>query len=142
MFVFTRPVPDGMKTSAISEEDVDLVTSTWKYSKEGAVGHIKHQLQHFPSVVLKSNSGEHIGHVLGQTCGNLGLLYVLPQFRGRGYGRVLVSQLAHKYFLMGEDVYAEIEETNHASMRLNESIGLKAVPGGEMYWIKCSPVSH
>ena len=137
--MFTRPVPDGMKISAISEEDVDVVNSTWKFSGVCTTEHIINQIKHFPSVVLKSDSGEHIGHMLGETSGTLGILYVHPSFRGKGYAKVIISQLAHQYFDMGEDVYVFIEESNPLSFNLHRSLGFKVVPDLQLSWFKCYP---
>ena len=139
LFVFTRPVPDGMKISAISEEDVDVVNSTWKFSGVCTTEHIINQIEHFPSVLLKSDSGEHIGHMLGETSGTLGILYVHPSFRGKGYAKVIISQLAHQYFDMGEDVYVFIEESNPLSLNLHRSLGFKVVPDLQLSWFKCYP---
>ena len=139
LFVFTRPVPDGVKISAISEEDVDVVNSTWKFSGAVTADFIRNQIMHSPSVILKSDSGEHIGHMLGETSGTIGILYVQPPFRGKGYAKVIISQLAHQYFDMGEDVYVFVEESNPVSLNLHRSLGFKVVPDLQLSWIECYP---
>ena len=142
VFVFTRPVPDGMNVMTISEESVGIVSSTWKFNYPNINGFVQDQIKYFPSVVLKSHSGEHIGHMLGRTCGTLGMLHVLPPFRRKGYAKVIISQLAHEYFDMGEDAYVSIDEDHQASISLHESMGFKKVPGMQMTWIYCTPLSQ
>ena len=138
--MFTRPVPDGMKTSALSEQDVGTVNSTWKYCTERTLVYIRDQVQHFPSVVLKTDSGQHVGHMLGESSGTIGNLHVLPEFRKKGHSKILVSQLARQYLELGEDVYVFVEETNAVSFGLHQSLGFRVVPDVQILWIRSNPV--
>ena len=49
-------------------------------------------------------------------------------FEKKSYGKVVISQLAHMYFDMGEDVYIPTEENNQLSVKLHESLGFRIAP--------------
>ena len=139
VFVVYRPLPEGMTVSSIGEEELETVISNWKYGANGGMGYARDQLAHFPSVVLKSECGEHVGHMLGYTFRTIGMLHVLPQFRRKGYAKVIISQLVQKYFDMGEDAYVNIEIDNEVSVKLHESLGFKAVPDMQITWVAHFP---
>ena len=126
--LFNRPVPEEVKMLPISEEHVTVVDTTWKFTTEGSDSYIKDLIQHHPSLILFTECGQHVGHMLGKGNGTLGMLYVQPQFRRKGYAKVIISQLAQKYFDKGEDVYVTIEEDNPNSINLHQSVGFKIVP--------------
>ena len=128
-----------MKILPISEDFVRIVDSTWKFSEEGSEVFIRELLKRHPSVVLTTNSGQHVGHMMGQGFGAIGMLYVQQEFRRKGYAKVIVSQLAQKYFDEGEDAYVVIEKDNSASMNLHLSVGFKVVPDIQLAWMRYIP---
>ncbi|XP_076448552.1 L-amino acid N-acyltransferase MnaT-like [Babylonia areolata] len=77
--------------------------------------------------------------MLSTSYGTMGMLYVNPDFRRKGYAKVIVSQLTQKKFDRGEDVYVVVEESNSASQHLHESLGFTIVPAGTLVWLRCGP---
>ncbi|XP_076448037.1 glycine N-acyltransferase-like protein 3 isoform X2 [Babylonia areolata] len=133
------PVPEGMKIRPISDADVGIVNSTWKFATDGSDVFIQQFIQQFPSVYLETEGGVHVGHMLGTSCGTIGMLYVNPEFRRKGYAKVIISHLAQKYFDGGDDACVFVEETNSPSLSLHQSLGFKVVPGLTINWMKCGP---
>ena len=118
-----------MTTSPIAEEDISIIDQTWTLFGSGSsADYVRDQIQHFPSVVLKSKSGHHVGHMFARSGGMIGALYVLPSFRGKGYAKVIVSQLAQKFFECGEDAYVIVSTNNQQSLHVHASVGFKVVP--------------
>ena len=136
---FNRPVPEGMKIQPISEDYVQIVDSTWKFSGENTEVFIRQLVEQHPSIVLTTDSGQHVGHMMGQSYGGMGMLYIQPEFRRKGYAKVIVSQLAQKYFDMGENAYVVIEADNSASINLHQSLNIKAVPNFQIAWMIYTP---
>ncbi|XP_076452512.1 glycine N-acyltransferase-like protein 3 isoform X2 [Babylonia areolata] len=130
-------VPDGIKIRSVSSADIKRMNSTWEYSFEGSDTYMQESVRHYPSVYLQTGSGHHVGHMVGTSYGTLGMLYVYPEFRRNGYAKVIVSQLAQKYFDRGEDAYVFVEENNLPSQRLHESLGFRSVYGGGVVWLWC-----
>ncbi|KAK7101779.1 glycine N-acyltransferase-like protein 3 [Littorina saxatilis] len=133
------PVPEGMKISPVTEDVVDVVNSTWKFSNDGSDLYICDLVRHHPSVFLTMEDGQHVGHMLGNSNGSMGMLYIQPHFRRKGYAKVIVSQLAAKFFEEGRDVYVMIEEDNEKSINLHHSVGFKTVPNSKVAWMITAP---
>lgn len=123
------PLPDGMKLVKVTEEMADKINSTWKYADKGSDKFIRSLVRSFPSLALLSDRGQHIGHMVGRSPQSMGFLYVQPEFRGRGFGKIITSNLAQKYFDVADDVYMFVESTNLPSLKLHEAVGFQTVPG-------------
>jgi predicted GNAT family acetyltransferase len=54
----------------------------------------------------------------------MGLLYVFPEFRHRGYGVALQKHLIAKTMGEGYIPFGQVEKGNHASINLQKKIGM------------------
>lgn len=70
-----------------------------------------------------------LGYELGLQDETIGLLYVIPEARGRGLAKVIISQLAHKYFANGLPASAVVLTDNDTSLKLHQNLGFKIVCG-------------
>ena len=68
-----------MKIQPVSEDYVHIVHSTWKFSEEHTEMFIRHLVEEHPSIVMTTDSGQHVGHLLGQSYGGMGMLYIQPE---------------------------------------------------------------
>jgi len=84
---------------------------------------------------MTKDSGQHVGHLLGQSYGGMGMLYIQPEFRGKGYSKVISSQLMQKYLDTREDVYMVIQTDNSASLNLSLFFNTKPVPNFQTAWV-------
>ncbi|XP_076448046.1 uncharacterized protein LOC143284847 isoform X3 [Babylonia areolata] len=131
------PAPEGVKLRSATSADVGVIISMSKFVSYGIGAFVQAWVQDFPSVYLETDSGLHVGHMIGMGGGILGLLHVNPEFRRKGYAKVIVTQLAQKYFDRGEDVYVQIEEDNLPSQSLHKSLGFKEMSDSKVVWIWC-----
>ncbi|XP_037638309.1 glycine-N-acyltransferase-like protein 3 isoform X2 [Sebastes umbrosus] len=132
------PAVDSELESRISTLDlshVDLVNKTWKFggNKQGYMN-IKNLISNFPSCCITDDQGQPVSWVLVYDYCALGLLYTLPEHRGRGYAKVLVSTLAKRLFAEGHPVFCFIEEENEVSYRLFKNLGFIEDPSYRAQW--------
>lgn len=55
-------------------------------------------------------------------------MYTLPEHRGKGYAKVLVSTMAKRFHAEGYPVYCFVEEGNVVSYRLFKNLGFNEDP--------------
>ncbi|XP_076448554.1 glycine-N-acyltransferase-like protein 3 isoform X2 [Babylonia areolata] len=131
------PVPEGTKLRAATTADVSRIFSTWKFAGDRTDYLIQERVERYPSVYLETDTGHHVGHMLSTNYGTMGMLYVNPDFRRKGYAKVLISHMAQKFFDMGKDAHVFIEEDNSPSRKLHEGLGFWVVSGMKFVWVKC-----
>ena len=88
---------------------------------------------------MTTDSGQYVGHLLGQSYGGMGMLYIQPEFRRKGYAKVIFSQLAQKYLEMGEDLYMVIEIDNSASLNWSRFFNMKPMSNIQIAWVTFTP---
>ncbi|GFO04915.1 glycine n-acyltransferase, partial [Plakobranchus ocellatus] len=129
-----RPVPEGLELRALDADlHTEYVTSTWPHSRNGAAAYIQEMLRRFPSVGLFDKNNECIGLEIGNEYGAMGMLHVREEFRGRGLGKIITSQLAQKYFCDNLPVIAVTIKSNEAALRMHTSMGFRVM--GEVDWV-------
>ena len=100
---------------------------------------IRHLVEEHPSIVMTTDSGQHVGHLLGQSYGGMGMLYIQPEFRRKGYSKVIIPQLAQKYFETEEEVYAVRDIDNSAAQNLHQFFSIKPLPNIQTAWVISTP---
>ncbi|KAM6916079.1 glycine N-acyltransferase-like protein 3 isoform 2-T2 [Xenentodon cancila] len=102
----------------------DLVNKTWKFGgNEKGYRNIENLISNFPSCCITDIQGQLVAWLLVYDYCAMGILYTLPEHRGKGYAKVLISTMARKLFSEGYPVYCFIEEDNKASYNLFKSMG-------------------
>uniref|UniRef100_A0A0B6ZAY4 Glycine N-acyltransferase-like protein n=1 Tax=Arion vulgaris TaxID=1028688 RepID=A0A0B6ZAY4_9EUPU len=123
-----RPVPAGLHLRSLDPvNDPYIVMSTWKHSRKYADDFVRALVKCFPSVGLFDKDDNCVGYELGLQDETVGLLYVMPEARGQGLAKVIISQLAHKYFEIGLPTSAVVISGNEASLKLHQNLGFKVV---------------
>ncbi|KAJ8361478.1 hypothetical protein SKAU_G00180030 [Synaphobranchus kaupii] len=107
-----------LRLSSLDESHVDLVNRTWKFGQGAlSVRMIQDMICSFPSCCLLNEEGKAVAWILTYATCALGLLYTVPEYRGRGYAKILISTMATRLHAQGYPVYCFIEE-NHLSYKL------------------------
>ena len=122
-----------------SPETVATLTRNWLYGSCGAGSYIKALIESFPSVCLYDQDNTMIGYACGQPFGTLGMLFVRPEFRKRGYGKAIMSQLADIYVKNGDTPSVCITQDNPVSRKFHENLGFKLIPGMVVSWLTVVP---
>ncbi|KAM6916078.1 glycine N-acyltransferase-like protein 3 isoform 1-T1 [Xenentodon cancila] len=112
------------RISSLDDSHTDLVNKTWKFGgNEKGYRNIENLISNFPSCCITDIQGQLVAWLLVYDYCAMGILYTLPEHRGKGYAKVLISTMARKLFSEGYPVYCFIEEDNKASYNLFKSMG-------------------
>ncbi|KAM9344601.1 glycine N-acyltransferase-like protein 3 [Symphorus nematophorus] len=125
------------RISSLNLSHVDLVNKTWKFggNKQG-YSNIKNLISNFPSCCITDGQGQPLSWILVYDYCAMGLLYTLPEHRGKGYAKVLVSTLAKRLHAEGYPVFCFIEEDNEVSYRLFKNLGFTEDPSYRAAWLE------
>lgn len=113
------------------------MNQTWKFGKnEDAVTMIWNMLANFPSCCVLDAEGKPASWILTYASCMMGILYTLPEHRGKGYAKVLISAMAKRLHTEGYPVYGFVEEENEVSHRLFKSLGFVEDPSYREAWFE------
>uniref|UniRef100_A0A3P9L272 Glycine N-acyltransferase-like protein n=1 Tax=Oryzias latipes TaxID=8090 RepID=A0A3P9L272_ORYLA len=113
----------GFSLSSLSESHLDLVNQTWKFGKHpGTLGMIRNMIAHFPSRCVLDPEGRPVSWILTYACCAMGMLYTLPEHRGRGYAKALIGSMARTLKAQGYPVFCFVEEENAVSYHFYSEI--------------------
>ncbi|XP_061084271.1 glycine N-acyltransferase-like protein 3 [Conger conger] len=125
------------RISSLNEFHVGLVNETWKRGgDENGFQVIKHLISHFPTCCITDEEGRPVSWVLLYDYCAMGMLYTLPEHRGKGYAKILVSTMAARLHAQGCPVYCYIEEENQVSYRLFKKLGFTEHPSYRATWFE------
>ncbi|XP_038592890.1 glycine N-acyltransferase-like protein 3 [Micropterus salmoides] len=123
------------RISSLNPSHVDLVNNTWKFGgNEQGYKYIETIISNFPSCCITDGQGQPVSWILVYDYCAMGILYTLPEHRGKGYAKVLVSILAKRLHAQGYPVYCFIEEENVLSYRLFKNLGFIEDPSYRAAW--------
>ena len=75
--------------------------------------------------VLLGYSHDHLVGFIGEHLeGSMGILYVFPEYRRRGFGAALQTHLMARTMEKGYVPFGQVEKENHASLALQKKIGM------------------
>lgn len=113
------------------------MNQTWKFggNKQGYMN-IKNLISHFPSYCITDGQGQPVSWILVYDYCALGLLHTLPEHRGRGYAKVLISRMARRLHAEGYPVYCFVEEENTRSHKLFRNLGFIEDPSYRAAWFE------
>uniref|UniRef100_A0A3Q3ECP0 Glycine N-acyltransferase-like protein n=1 Tax=Labrus bergylta TaxID=56723 RepID=A0A3Q3ECP0_9LABR len=116
--------------SSLDESHVSLVNQTWKFSNsDEALVMIRNMVTNFPSCCVLDDEGQPVSWILVYDYCAMGMLYTLPEHRGKGYAKVLICSMARRLHAEGYPVYCFIEEENTLSHRLFTKLGFTEAQG-------------
>lgn len=130
---------DEMQISSLNPSHVEMVNSTWKFGgNESGYRNIDNLIRNFPSCCLTDKHGQLVAWILMYDYCAIGMLYTLPEHRGKGYAKVLVSFMVKRVRAEGYPVYCYIEEDNEVSYRLFKNLGFINDPSYRAAWFVIS----
>uniref|UniRef100_A0A671KK66 Glycine N-acyltransferase-like protein n=1 Tax=Sinocyclocheilus anshuiensis TaxID=1608454 RepID=A0A671KK66_9TELE len=114
--------------SSLSESHLALVNRSWKFGCEDSKLMIKNMILNFPSCCVLDSDDQPVAWILNDASSALGMLYTLPEHRGKGYAKALVAVMSKTLHSQDYPVYCFIEEENHLSYSLFTSLGFTEEP--------------
>lgn len=111
------------RISSLNLSHVDLVNKTWKFGGDEQRLNVENLISNFPSCCITDSQGEPVSWILLYDYCAMGLLYTLPEHRGKGYAKVMVTTMAKKLHAEGYPLYCFIEEDNIVSYKLFKNLG-------------------
>ncbi|XP_019121799.1 glycine N-acyltransferase-like protein 3 [Larimichthys crocea] len=125
------------RISSLNHSHVDLVNKTWKFGgNKQSFKNIQHLIDNFPSCCITDEEGQPVSWILVYDYCAMGMLYTLPEHRGKGYAKVLVSTIAKRLHTEGYPVYCFIEEENVVSYKLFKNQGFIEDPSYRAAWFE------
>ncbi|XP_059215558.1 glycine N-acyltransferase-like [Centropristis striata] len=126
----------GISLSSLDESHVGFVNQTWKFGDNAAVRMIRNMLANFPSCCVLDAEGKPVSWILTYASCAMGMLHTLPEHRGKGYAKVLVSTMAKRFFTEGYPVYCFVEEDNKVPYKFFKNLGFIEDPSYRETWFR------
>ncbi|KAK7148365.1 hypothetical protein R3I93_012628 [Phoxinus phoxinus] len=124
----------SLKLSSLNESHLALVNSSWKFGCEHSKVMIKNMIVNFPSCCVLDADDRPVAWILTYPSCALGMLFTVPEHRGKGYAKALVTIMSKRLHSQGYPVYCFIEEKNQLSYRLFTSLGFTEEPDYKAAW--------
>lgn len=114
------PAADDLTFRTADMNDLALLTESYQLiSPDELEKVIKRK-----SVLLGYDQSRLVGFVGEHLEGSMGLLYVFPEFRRRGFGAALQKRLIAETMEKGYIPFGQVEKGNQASLKLQKKIGM------------------
>ena len=110
------------------------VHNFWDYRVEGDTEFVRLHLVNFPSIGIRDQKGNLVGWDVAYYIGEMGMLYVMKEHRGKGLAKCLIYELAKKLIELNREVYCYIDMSNMESVKVHEKCGFWMVPGCDTYY--------
>jgi len=107
----------------ISLEDAPFIYAHYGKGKELGYEYILSRIQDGPGLKAVAEDGSIAGFILTHEEGSLGMLEVLPKYRGKGIGPALEYAIAKEMDKRGLLVYSNVVEGNLNSIRIHQKLG-------------------
>ncbi|XP_072247343.1 glycine N-acyltransferase-like protein 3 [Leuresthes tenuis] len=131
----------GIPLSSLDESHLSLVNQTWKFGRnQGTLGMIRNMIANFPSCCVLGADGKPVSWILTYASCAMGMLYTLPEHRGKGYAKVLISTMSKRLQAQGYPVFCFIEEENSVSYQLFRNMGFTEDPSHREVWFRFNGV--
>ena len=116
-----KPKPDPRLSVRTAEEgDLELLAEHYQMiSKEELAAVVRRR-----SILMGYEQGRPVGFVGEHLEGSMGLLYVFPEFRRRGFGTALQTHLIVRIMEQGFLPFGQVEKDNLSSLRLQKKLGM------------------
>lgn len=95
---------------------------------------IRNMIANFPSCCVLDAEGKPVSWILTYASLAMGMLYTLPEHRGKGYAKAVISTMAKRLHAQDFPVYCFIEEENTISYKLFTNLGFTEDPFHRETW--------
>ena len=114
------PADDRISVRTAEEKDLPMLIENYQLLSPEELGKVVRR----KSILLGYDQDQLIGFIGEHLEGSMGILYVLPAFRRKGYGAALQRRLIAKTMAEGYIPFGQVEKDNHASLHLQKKLGM------------------
>lgn len=123
----------NIKIETLTESHKGLVEKNYSGNSLCSDGYIERRIK--AGVMQGAFMGDKLCGFIGTHLeGSIGILEVLPEYRGKGIGKALQAAAANIALKQGRYVYGQIVEGNSVSQKLQESLGFELCIS-KVYWL-------
>ena len=116
-----KPAADGrISVRTAGKADLPMLTETYHLVSSEEL----EKLVARGSILLGYDGDQLIGFIGEHLEGSMGLLYVFPEFRHKGYGAALQSHFIAQTMEKGYIPFGQVEKDNYASLCLQQKLGM------------------
>ena len=130
--VFPEPAAD---IEQLRPDDLRYVYDNSKYQQFLNMDYLAKRLELGGGYCIR-NQQSPVAWIMTHDDGSVGMLHVLDAYRGSGFARRLVTAMSRKVNQKGRPVFAHIEPTNIASLKLFGSLGFNV--RNQLTWSRVS----
>lgn len=139
---YFRELPADIRESRLKQEETSFLVSKWAFASvfPDAEKYIRFLITNFPSVALRheTTASRLIGWITLYSYGALAMLYVEPEFRGRGLGKYLILKLSQAVTDKRIPAFLLVEEANEAAQNMYMGFGFRNT-NFHPQWFRCEP---
>lgn len=117
----------GAHLKPLRPEDAVQINSVWPHRREGSVEYIERIIRNDYTMGIYAENGELMAWCLRNHMGSLGTLQVKDEFQRRGYGILLIREMARLCAINGYDVTGSVMPDNFKSIKLVEKVGFRKI---------------
>ena len=116
-----KPVPGpGLAVRGADGSDLEMLTENYDLITPEEMERVVSR----GSVLIGYEGDRPVGFIGEHLEGSMGLLYVFPEMRRRGYGAELQKHMIKRTMERGFIPFGQVEKDNRASLRLQEKLGM------------------
>lgn len=130
-------IPDGYEVKNIDVKDLDYINDYYTYKGEGSRERLLEEITDRPSCALYRNGKIQAWNLIHADY-SMGVMFVPPFNRGKGYAQIVGSGLLKKVIAAGRIPYVQIVSDNIPSLNLaTQRLGFTKV--FEACWVRKTP---
>ena len=114
------PADDTLSVRTATESDLPMLTESYQLISPEELARVVGR----DSILLGYHEDRPVGFIGEHLEGSMGLLYVFPEFRRRGFAAALQRELIARTMERGFVPFGQVEKDNRASLRLQEKLGM------------------
>ena len=116
-----KPVPDDSISVRVADEhDLPMLIENYDMISPDELKEVVNR----KNILLGYSQDRLIGFIGEHLEGSMGILYVFPEYRHKGFGSALQSHFIIKTMEEGNIPFGQVEKENHASLCLQKKLGM------------------
>lgn len=128
------PVINGLTIKEIDLKDIDIINDFYTYKSDESREKLIREISSRTSSALYDENGNILAWNLLHDDLSMGVMFVPPIYRGKGYAQIVAVDLMKKVIALGKTPYVQVVHTNNASLALSQKLGFKKI--FEAYWFR------